>query len=332
MSSLFKSVARIAAPIVGFAVGGPAGAALASGATTKLTGGSWGDSLLSAGTSALTTGPLVNAGKSFIGSAPTEILWDTGGKSIVGGSGFLGGQAAGQGFGSAVMSGLKSAGSNIANSVKDIASGTVGTGSTVKGLLPLASNAYSAISGTDAYDDIAKAQEKMTQKAIDAQTPFLTSGTIANQRLQSLLGLGDEDQDDILETLRNSPGYQFRLNEGMGALNRSLAARSKVFSGEALRESQELGQGIADQTYNDYLNQLIKQSAAGQAAAGDMGDLYQDVGNIQGNEIAGKNNVVNDALSSILNGSFDGFQIGENTNAKKKRIIGYDLQNNPIYG
>ena len=41
----FKSILRIAAPVLGAVFGGPLGAALLGGVTTKLTGGSWGQSL-----------------------------------------------------------------------------------------------------------------------------------------------------------------------------------------------------------------------------------------------------------------------------------------------
>jgi|Laugrefa1bdmlbdn_1035148.scaffolds.fasta_scaffold02181_5 hypothetical protein len=47
----FDSIVRIAAPIVGFAIGGPAGAAAASAVATKATGGSWEEAALAAGTS-----------------------------------------------------------------------------------------------------------------------------------------------------------------------------------------------------------------------------------------------------------------------------------------
>ena len=44
-SGVFRTIARIAAPVVGAIFGGPAGAALAGGLATKLTGGSWRQSL-----------------------------------------------------------------------------------------------------------------------------------------------------------------------------------------------------------------------------------------------------------------------------------------------
>lgn len=47
----WSSLVRVAAPIVGFALGGPAGAAAASAAATKATGGSWEEAALSAGVS-----------------------------------------------------------------------------------------------------------------------------------------------------------------------------------------------------------------------------------------------------------------------------------------
>lgn len=45
---ILKTVARVAGAVGGFAIGGPAGAALGAGAATKLTGGSWKDALTGA--------------------------------------------------------------------------------------------------------------------------------------------------------------------------------------------------------------------------------------------------------------------------------------------
>lgn len=51
--------------------------------------------------------------------------------------------------------------------------------------------------------------------------------------------------------LMNDPGYQFRLGQGQNTLNKSLAASSGLLSGNALRASQALGQGMASDEYNN---------------------------------------------------------------------------------
>lgn len=67
---ILKGVVRAAAGIGGFMVGGPAGAAAASAAATKLTGGSWKQSLLAGGLAGV-GGGLGNmaAGQGFMGGA-----------------------------------------------------------------------------------------------------------------------------------------------------------------------------------------------------------------------------------------------------------------------
>jgi len=80
---ILKSVAKVAAGIGGFAVAGPAGAALASGAATKLTGGSWKD--------ALKTGAMSGLG-SYAAQGLSGAGWSPIGKNSVAAG--LGGQPA----------------------------------------------------------------------------------------------------------------------------------------------------------------------------------------------------------------------------------------------
>lgn len=64
-----------------------------------------------------------------------------------------------------------------------------------------------------------------------------------------------------------TPGYQFQLDQGLGAIDNSAASRGNLFSGSTLKAAQTFGQGLANQEYNNYLNRLSGQSAQGQSAA-----------------------------------------------------------------
>lgn len=50
------------------------------------------------------------------------------------------------------------------------------------------------------------------------------------------------------------PGYQFRLSEGMKALDRSAAARGGLLSGATLKGAQRFGQGLASDEYQNAFN------------------------------------------------------------------------------
>ena len=76
--------------------------------------------------------------------------------------------------------------------------------------------------------------------------------------------------------LEATPGYQFRMNQGMKALERSAAAKGNLLSGNTLAAAQEFGQGLASQEYGNTINRL--QNAVATQAPG----LSQQAGLLQG--------------------------------------------------
>lgn len=60
--------------------------------------------------------------------------------------------------------------------------------------------------------------------------------------------------DTSLEAFEASPGYQFRLDEGMKAIERAASARGLRLSGSALKDAARFGQGTASQEYGDFYN------------------------------------------------------------------------------
>lgn len=76
--------------------------------------------------------------------------------------------------------------------------------------------------------------------------------------------ISDEQRMDLFQ---KSPGYQFRLDQGKKALERSQASRGNLLSGGALKELEQYSQGIASDEYGSYLNQLSSLFGAGQTAS-----------------------------------------------------------------
>lgn len=105
-----------------------------------------------------------------------------------------------------------------------------------------------------------------------------------------------------------SPGYQFRLDEGEKAIDRAMAARGSFKSGAAMKELGRFNQDYATNDYDNFLNRYYDslkpyQSLAGigQTAAGQGGNVLQGMGQTatsQGNSLAGLNMAGADARAS----------------------------------
>lgn len=87
-----------------------------------------------------------------------------------------------------------------------------------------------------------------------------------------------------------TPGYQFQLDQGLGAIDRSAASRGGLFSGATLKAAQGYGQGLANQEYGTYLNRLSGLAGSGQAAAGQQGAAAQNYGAGASNALANYGN------------------------------------------
>lgn len=96
-----------------------------------------------------------------------------------------------------------------------------------------------------------------------------------------------------------SPDYNFRMKEGLSAVQNSAAADGGLYSGNALRGIEDYGQGVAAGGFNDWFkNQLalagIGTGATSQAGQGaiamgaNVGNLLIDQGNARASGIAGQ--------------------------------------------
>lgn len=116
-----------------------------------------------------------------------------------------------------------------------------------------------------------------------------------------------------------SPDYNFRLKEGLSAVQNSAAAEGGLYSGNALRGITEYGQGLASSSFNDYVkNQLalagIGTGATSQAAQGalttgaNIGNLLIDQGNARASGIIGQSNSWANLINQL--GQLGGYKFG----------------------
>lgn len=196
--------------------------------------------------------------------------------------------------------------------------------------------AYSAKKGASAQqkaaDEAAQVQREIFQKQTELAEPFRQTGITSQNELMRLLGIGGDataaDYGMLTrgfrpQDLEMDPGYQFRLREGMKALDRRLSAGGRMFSGGALKAGQQYGQELASQEYTNAFNRAQAQLntrlgtlgslyGAGQAAAQQVGQQAGQYGENVGNLLmaggaarasgyAGVANSLNQALGTGLN-------------------------------
>lgn len=127
-----------------------------------------------------------------------------------------------------------------------IGSSLIGAGASLLGSRQQASAARDAADRS--WDIFAQQREDFT--------PWREAGQRGLSRLEQLVNVPFEE----------SPGYNFRFNEGVRALDRAAAARGMLGSGARLRALQRYGQGIASDEYANYMNRLAALAGIGQTA------------------------------------------------------------------
>ncbi len=182
-------------------------------------------------------------------------------------------------------------------------------GSSTLGFL---SNPIGALTGgntASAAQQAAQQQAAGAGQAINAQnqgyqiaqgylTPYQTMGTNA------LTSLGNMQPFSFnASNLTQTPGYQFTLNQGERSLNNQYAARGLGYSGAQMMGSQQYATGLADQTYNQQLqNQLgiyqtnygnlLNQAGMGMSAGSGLSNLAMQNANQLGGYMTGRANAL----------------------------------------
>lgn len=100
------------------------------------------------------------------------------------------------------------------------------------------------------------------------------------------------------DQFRNSTGYQFRLGQGMDAVNSGYAGRGAIKSGAAMKAINDYGQGMASAEFGNYMGLLQNQAGAGLSAANAQAGVATNAANNMGN-IAMQNGA-NQANAALL--------------------------------
>ena len=246
---------------------------------------------------------------------------------VMGGvGGYLGGQVGGL---PGIIGGFTGAGGGLANlgaggALNGLINGTGGLGglagaaggagggsnALLGSLLNLGGGIYGAHTAgqaADAQSDAAREalglQRDIYNQQRTDQEPFRQAGLTSQNRLLDLLGLsqntgaegfGKYSRDFGMQDFQEDPGYQFRLKEGLKALDAQAAARGGLISGAALKAAGRYGQEAASDEYqnafnryqvnrSNQLNPLQAFTGQGQSATNTLGQAGQNYAGQAGN-------------------------------------------------
>jgi hypothetical protein len=257
-------------------IGGPGGAAAGGLGGAGVAGGGIGagGAAVGAGAGAAAIGGAAGA-TTGIGGPGGPAAGGLGGAGVAGGGIGAGGVADGIGAGAGIVDAIGTVG-DAAGQVGDVlgggsAGGTGSDGSFLGGLADfLSSDGGGALlglisGGLDAYQ--ANELSELSETAANLADPFRNE---RGQYQELLRGL----YNDPNEALRLDPGYQFRFDQGLEALERVNARQGQRLSGNALIEAEEFGQGLASQEFGQVHDRLANLSGVNAGAPGAAANLF----------------------------------------------------------
>ena len=147
--------------------------------------------------------------------------------------------------------------------------GLMGGGMATQGYFANKSSKKAAKAQANAMDAYLAQMRMGRDKAISYQQPYEQAGRSGLNLLQQYL---TGDPMATQNRLEQSPGYQFRLQQGQNSIQNLLASRGGLKSGGAMKALEEFAQGTASQEFGNQVGYLQGLAGMGQNAATSMGN------------------------------------------------------------
>jgi hypothetical protein len=167
----------------------------------------------------------------------------------------------------------------------------------------------------DASNAAIQQQQAALAQQKEMAAPYTQLGQNAMGAYQNLLGIGKDGKVDpqlAQQTLQNMPGYQFAQQQGQQKTLAAAGAMGMGLSGNTLAGLSTFNQGLADQTYQNELQNLLQPVQIGQASsanqaanigqgAQNMGNIYQNQGNNLANIAIGEMGGITGSIGNAMN-------------------------------
>ena len=146
-----------------------------------------------------------------------------------------------------------------------ISAGTALVGGAILGGAYLSSQASKSAAQTqaDAANNATAANGVALQQQMEMTAPWRTAGETAVNQLSAMTQPGGAATKDFSYApfdynANTDPGTQFRLKQGLDAMNATAAARGGLISGNALKAGQDYGQAQGSQEYSNAFNRYLQ--------------------------------------------------------------------------
>lgn len=109
---------------------------------------------------------------------------------------------------------------------------------------------------------------------LDKAGGLYSTGSYGDSILTDALGLnGAAGAGKATEAFQAGPGYDFQMDQGLQALDRNASARGSFASGGAMTDTLKFSQGLADNSWNSWLDRITGQVGKGANVLGDKANL-----------------------------------------------------------
>jgi len=215
----------------------------------------------------------------------------------------------------------------------------------------IGAGALSAGAGIFGSMSAANAQESAANTAAQTQlhmydqtradlAPYAQGGQSAFSNLSSLLGIGGTPNSaGMMSALQNYPGYQFALQQGGQALDRSAASKGLLLSGGQIKDQTAFGQGMASQLFDKYFTQNSDLAHLGENAAAQTGNAGTVAGQgIAQSQLAGGTAAASgiagttNAIQGGLNSALQAYQLSNSSGSLPQGSFAYDPSNSALFG
>lgn len=200
---------------------------------------------------------------------------------------------------------------------------SAGTAALIGGGLAAGASVYGANQQADAARAATSAQQGMSEQTRADQAPWRAAGQVALGQIGQMSAPGGQflhefNADDLKSNL--APNYDFQLQQGLGAVQNSAAAKGGLVGGNALKAINDYAQNFAGNAYqnafnnyttnqNNIYSRLASISGLGQTAgsvsstgANDfsrgIADTTVGAGTAIGSGIIGAGNAINKGLNN----------------------------------
>jgi len=117
---------------------------------------------------------------------------------------------------------------------------------------------------------------------------------------------GSLNQTFNADSLKNDPGYQYRMDEANKALQRSAAAKGGLLSGGTLRGLSSLNQNLASQEYQNAYNRFSNDQTTRYNRLANLAGLGQTATNMTGQLGQASTNAISDYMTQAANANAAG--------------------------